>query len=99
MGATDKPIVTENRSRDSEIIARARISEVYAAATGLKPKPSGKSTYRCVAAWRAGANGLNVSLDDDRGVYHDFVDDTGGGTLDMITRIRGGGRQDALRWL
>jgi hypothetical protein len=30
-------------------------------------------------------------------VYHDFVDDSGGGVLDLVVRIRGGSRQEALK--
>jgi hypothetical protein len=48
--------------------------------------------------WRDG-DGLNVSLDDNRRVWHDFVTDEGGGVLDLIVQIRGGSRQEALRWL
>ena len=36
--------------------------------------------------------------DDARGVWHDFVMDEGGGILDLVKRIRGGNRADALRW-
>jgi hypothetical protein len=48
--------------------------------------------------WRGG-DGLNVSLDDSRRVWHDFVDDSGGGVLDLVQRVRGGSRQDALKWV
>jgi hypothetical protein len=37
-------------------------------------------------------------MDDARGVWHDFTTGEGGGVLDLIVRIRGGSRQDALRW-
>jgi hypothetical protein len=40
----------------------------------------------------------NVSLDDSRGLWHDFVTNEGGGVLDVIVRVRGGSRADALRW-
>jgi hypothetical protein len=48
--------------------------------------------------WRGG-DGFNVSLNDTRSVWHDFTTDEGGGVLDLVARIRGGDRQDALRWL
>jgi hypothetical protein len=50
------------------------------------------------AFWRGG-DGFNVSLDDGRGVWHDFTTDEGGGVLDLVVRVRGGNRADALRWL
>ncbi|MBZ5583376.1 MAG: hypothetical protein LAQ30_14435 [Acidobacteriia bacterium] len=38
-------------------------------------------------------------MDDSRGVWRDFVTGDGGGVLDLIMRVRGGTRQDAVRWL
>jgi hypothetical protein len=32
-------------------------------------------------------------------VWHDFVTDEGGGILDLVTRVRGGSRVDALRFV
>jgi hypothetical protein len=96
------PIITENRTaspRAAEIFSRAKISHVFEALTGRQPKPTGKGTFRGVAAWRAGAKGLNVSLDDSRGVWHDFVSGDGGGILCLIMRLRGCSKQDALKWL
>lgn len=81
----------------SDILARVRISEVYRALIGIQPRRIGPDTFRGPAAWRNG-DGLNVSLDDCRGVWHDFVSDEGGGVLDLIQRVRGGSRADALRW-
>ena len=75
-----------------EILNRLRISEVYASLGG--PKLRGK---RGQAFWRKG-DGFNVSLDDARGVWHDFTSGDGGGVLDLIVRARGGNRADALRW-
>jgi hypothetical protein len=51
-----------------------------------------------VAKWRGG-DGFNVSLDDARGLWHDFLTGEGGGVLDLVVRVRGGSRQDALRWV
>ncbi|HKD07679.1 MAG TPA: hypothetical protein VKB79_17395 [Bryobacteraceae bacterium] len=50
------------------------------------------------AFWRDG-NGLNVAIDDEKGVWMDHADGVGGGILDLISRVRGGSRSDALRWL
>ncbi len=49
-------------------------------------------------AWWRDGDGYSVSLDDSRGVWHDFVTGEGGGILDLVVRVRGGGRADALRW-
>jgi hypothetical protein len=38
-------------------------------------------------------------LDDSRGVWHDFVTGEGGGILDLAVLVRGGTRQEALRWV
>jgi len=51
-----------------------------------------------VAEWRDGT-GFNVSLDDVRGLWHDFATGEGGGVLDLVIRVRGSSRQDALRWV
>jgi len=40
-----------------------------------------------------------VSMDDARNAWHDFTTDEDGGVLDLVGRIRGSDRQDALRWL
>lgn len=81
-----------------EILASTKISLAYSALTGMEPRRTGPDRWRAVAGWRGG-DGQNVSLDDDRGIWHDFVTGEGGGVLDLIVRNRGGSRQDALRWL
>ena len=85
------------RSRAPEIVAGVQVSAVYQALTGVKPRRTGKDTCRAPATWRGG-DGNNVSLDDSRGVWHDFVTNEGGGVLDLVIRVRGGNRADALRW-
>jgi hypothetical protein len=80
------------RQTARDVLACVKISEVYRALGG--PELRG---MRGPAFWRDG-DGLNVSLDDSRGVWHDFRDDTGGGILDLIVHVRGGSRVDALRW-
>jgi hypothetical protein len=71
---------------------------VYEALTGKKPRRTGADTWRAPATWRGG-DGLSVALDDSRGVWHDFVTDEGGGVIDLVVCVRGGSRQEALRWL
>jgi hypothetical protein len=78
-------------------LAGIRISQVYHALVGKEPRRTGSTTFRAAAIWRDG-DGLNVSLNDARGVWHDFTANEGGGVLDLVIRIRGGTRQDALRW-
>ena len=81
------------QSKALDVLACVKISEVYRALGG--PELRG---MRGPAFWRGG-DGLNVSLDDARGVWHDFRDDSGGGVLDLIIQARGGTRADALRWV
>jgi hypothetical protein len=38
-------------------------------------------------------------LNDSKAAWFDFRDNVGGGVLDLIRRVRGCGRGDALRWL
>ena len=82
----------------AEILARVKISEVYYALTGKQPRRVGSDAWRGAAVWRGG-DGLNVSLNDTLNVWHDFTANEGGGVLDLVVRIRGCSRQDALRWL
>jgi hypothetical protein len=81
-----------------DVLASVRISEVYQALSGVAPRRTGSDIYRALAVWRGG-DSLNVSMDDTKNVFHDFVDDSGGGVLDLVVRVRGGSRQDALKWL
>jgi hypothetical protein len=63
----------------------------------VKPRRTGQDTCRAPAIWRAG-DGFNVSMDDARGLWHDFTTGEGGGVPDLVGRIRGSSRADALRW-
>ncbi|HWQ57123.1 MAG TPA: hypothetical protein VN442_25780 [Bryobacteraceae bacterium] len=85
-------------STASEILSRVKIGDVFHALTGQQPHRAGRDTWRAAATWRDG-DGLNVSGDESLAVWHDFATDEGGGVLDLIVRVRGGSRQDALRWL
>ena len=85
-------------STSQDIIGSVHIREIYQELTGQKPRRTGADTWRGPAVWRGG-DGLNVSLDDSRGIWHDFATDEGGGILDLVVHIRGGSRQDALRWV
>ena len=78
----------------SRIFTAARITEVYVSATG-QPLRFGRGK----ATWRTGANGYNVSFNDEKGVYFDHVTGTGGGVLALIELAQNCSRKDALQWL
>jgi hypothetical protein len=69
------------------------ISEVWARLGG-GPLRHGRGR----AFWRGG-EGFNVSLDDQKNVWHDFVANEGGGVLDLVMRIRGCDRRGAYTWV
>jgi len=79
-------------SATTDVLGCVKISEVYQALGG--PELRG---MRGPAFWRDG-DGLNVSMDDSRGIWHDFTTGDGGGVLDLVVKVRGGNRADALRW-
>lgn len=56
----------------AEILARVKISEVYYVLTGKQPQRVGSDAWRGPAVWRGG-DGLNVSLNDTRNLWHDFT--------------------------
>ena len=76
-----------------DILARARITEVWQALGGDPPRRG-----RARAFWRDG-DGLSVTLNDQKGCWYDFRDAIGGGIIGLIRHVRGGSRQDALKWL
>jgi hypothetical protein len=53
---------------------------------------------RSRAFWRNG-DGWNVSLDDKKGSWCDYARGERGGIIDLVIKIHGGSRQDALRWV
>jgi hypothetical protein len=82
----------------TDVIAAVKISDIYHALTGAKPRQAGAGKYRARAIWRDG-DGVNVSLNDCRGCWYDFRTGEGGGVLDLVQLVRGGTRQEALLWL
>src|SRR4051812_6228841 len=50
------------------------------------------------AFWRGGS-GLNVSVSESTGTWFDHVDNVGGGVLDLIAKVNGSTRAEALKWL
>jgi hypothetical protein len=60
--------------------ATEHLLDVWCATGGGEVHRTGTDTYRGHAFWR-NRDGLNVSLDANRNVCHDFVNDAGGGVL------------------
>ena len=77
----------------AEIVSGTPIGAVWRALGG---GPLLRSRGR--AWWRDG-DGWSVALDDKRGCWYDHRDNVGGGVLDLVVHVRGGTRQEALRWL
>jgi hypothetical protein len=97
----DAPNITDSRLRHefpaAAVLDRIRLSAIYLALTGKPVKPTGGGRWRARALWRGGKQ-LSVAGDDRRGVWMDHVSGEAGGVLDLVVRVRGGTRQDALRW-
>ncbi len=93
-------MATDTRAARSaaEILSRVRIGDVWRELGGGKLLRTRDDAYRGQAWWRNG-DGWNIALNASRGVWHDFVANEGGGILDLIVRVRGGKRADALRWV
>ena len=78
------------------ICESVKISQLYQYLTGVQPKCVRGMMFRAPATWRSGDNPNAVSLDDSRGIWHDFVTDQGGGILDFVVTVKGGTKKDAL---
>src|SRR5215472_2083612 len=50
-------------------------------------------------AFYRGGKGLSVSLNNLTGTWFDHAEGCGGGKLDLIARVNGGTRSDAMKWL
>jgi hypothetical protein len=81
------PSIPTQRTRAPEILGHVQISDVYQALMGVKPRQTGQDTRLARAIWRGG-DGFNVSMDDARGLWHDFTTNEGGGILDLVVRVR-----------
>ncbi len=78
----------------SAVVAAKPISEVWVALGGDPPRGG-----RARAFYRDGANNHAVALSDAKGAWFDHRDGCGGGVLDLVQRVLGYSRADALRWL
>jgi hypothetical protein len=76
-----------------DVIERVQISDAWRALCGGK-----LSRGRGRAFWRNG-DGFNVSIDEAKKTWYDHARCEGGGIIDLVVLVRGGSRQDALRWL
>jgi hypothetical protein len=76
-----------------QVLDHVRITQVWHALGGAEIRRG-----RGQAFWRRG-DGWTVSLSEDQGVWYDHRDGIGGGILDLITKVQGGSRNDALHWL
>jgi hypothetical protein len=98
MPAPVKTAPADKSHTAADVVRAVHISQAYRSLTGAEPRHAGNARYRVRAVWRDG-DGLSVSLDDSRGVWHDFVTGEGGGVLDLVQLIRGGTKHEALRWV
>ena len=80
--------------KPTNIIYATSVTNVWLALGGPEPKRG-----RARAFYRNGDNTQAVSLDDAKGCWYDHRDGKGGGMLDLIQRVLGCERADALRWL
>jgi hypothetical protein len=88
---------THHDAGADQVLSRVKLSDVYHDLTGESVKFTGSGHWRAVAHWRGGKQ-LSVSGDDTRGVWKDHVSGDRGGVLDLIVRVNGGTKQEALRW-
>jgi hypothetical protein len=82
----------------ADIVGQVRISDIWRELDGGALRPAGQGKYRGQAFWRDG-DGWCIAVDDARGTWFDHRDAIGGGVLDLVAHVRGGDRQDALKWL
>jgi hypothetical protein len=78
----------------AEVMDRVKITQVWQALGG-GPLRRGRGR----AFWRNEADGLNVSVSDAKGCWHDFVSGDSGGILDLVQHVRGGSRAEALQYV
>jgi hypothetical protein len=77
----------------AEIKRRADIQKVWSALGGSELRKS-----RGQAFWRGG-DGYSVSLDLDKGLWHDFVSGTGGDVVELVRTVQECGFLQAAEWL
>jgi hypothetical protein len=81
----------------NSLLQSTRISSVWSLLGGPKLR-GGPVKFRGPAWWRRG-DGLNVGVDDLKGVWRDHVADDGGGVLDLIQRCKGLTHSQGAHWL
>jgi hypothetical protein len=86
-------IIPRSPKYPQDVIDRVQISKLWRALGGQELHRG-----RGRAFWRRG-NGWNVSINEVKKTWYDHAAGEGGGLLDLVARVRGGGRQESLRWL
>ena len=76
-----------------EVLSRVSLAQAWAALGG-----GSIERRRARAFWRGG-DGLTVSIDLDRGLWHDFKAGKGGGIVDLVMLVLECDKAAALRWL
>jgi hypothetical protein len=77
----------------TELKRAADIREIWVALGGGELRGN-----RGQAFWRGG-DGYNVSLDVERGIWHDFVSGAGGDVIALIQAVQQSGFKEAVAWL
>jgi len=78
----------------ADIVRSTTITAVWVGLGGDPPVHN-----RARAFYRNGDNPEAVLLNDAKGRWFDYRDNIGGGVLDLVQMVRGGTRQEALRWV
>lgn len=76
-----------------QVLSRVTISQVWQALGGAEPRCG-----RAPAIWRD-TRDRNISLNDSKGTWYDFRDNTGGGIIALIQQARGSSPKEAVNWL
>lgn len=75
-------------------LSSVHILDVWRALGGPEPKRG-----RAPAWWRDGDNPQAVSLNEEKGCWHDFREHSGGGVLALVKTVLNCDQATALRWL
>jgi hypothetical protein len=81
-------------SLTQELKSRVNISDLWVALGGGPLTRAGRGK----AFWRNG-NGLHISVDCEKGVWHDFVSGAGGDVVELIRTARQCSFGEAIKWL
>jgi hypothetical protein len=85
--------VPQPKADIADLKLRPRIGDVWDALGGGELRRG-----RGRAWWRNGG-GYNVSIDAEKGLWHDFVADDGGDVIALVETVRGCDFREAVEWL